>query len=67
MTNAEKITFIADKETGLIFGRFMPCKRRSDGAVGLWDTKEGKFVEILGAEGSDTDGAKVEKIQKLES
>ena len=43
------ITFIPDKGTGTIFGRFVPCRRDVDGVIGLWDTMENCFCETPGA------------------
>lgn len=43
------ITFIPDKGTGTIFGRFVPCRRDVDGVVGLWDMIENCFYETPGA------------------
>lgn len=46
------ITFIPDKETETLFGRFVPCRRDVDGVVGLWDTMENCFYETPGAASS---------------
>lgn len=49
------ITFKPDPRTGLIFGRFVPVKRKSDGAVGMYDVKHEEFYRIDGATGEEDD------------
>ena len=49
------ITLIPDGETGLIFNRFVPCKRNKDNAIGLWDTKDGKFLVLEKTGGDDVE------------
>lgn len=42
------------KTTGLILGRYVPCSRTSDGAVGLFDIEYQKFLKTEDPKKEDT-------------
>lgn len=41
------------KTTGLVFGRYAPCRRTSDGAVGLFDIEYQKFLKTADPKDGD--------------